>query len=117
MDSPERVAAHLARNLARNLASLRHARGLTQEALAKAALTAKLSSGQTFDEETYRKAVPFFKAGIAHFAEAGRDVATMVKHLVRYLAQNGMDRTAIDNMRPYVRRFIEDETKRKRRAG
>jgi XRE family transcriptional regulator, regulator of sulfur utilization len=33
MDSPERVAAHLARNLA----SLRHARGLTQEALAKAA--------------------------------------------------------------------------------
>jgi transcriptional regulator with XRE-family HTH domain len=33
MDSPERVAAHLARNLA----SLRHARGLTQEALAKVA--------------------------------------------------------------------------------
>ena len=33
MDSPDRVAAHLARNLA----SLRHARGLTQEALAKAA--------------------------------------------------------------------------------
>ena len=33
MDSPERVAAHLARNLA----SLRHARSLTQDALAKAA--------------------------------------------------------------------------------
>lgn len=32
MDNPERVAAHLARNLA----SLRHSRGLTQEALAKA---------------------------------------------------------------------------------
>lgn len=31
MDKPERVAAHLARNLT----SLRHARGLTQEALAK----------------------------------------------------------------------------------
>jgi transcriptional regulator with XRE-family HTH domain len=33
MDKPERVAAHLARNLA----SLRHARGLTQDALARAA--------------------------------------------------------------------------------
>ena len=33
MDSPDRVAS----NLARNLASLRHARGLTQDALAKAA--------------------------------------------------------------------------------
>ncbi len=33
MDSPERVASHLARNLA----SLRHSRGLTQDALAKSA--------------------------------------------------------------------------------
>src|SRR5437868_11009468 len=33
MDKPERVASHLARNLS----SLRHARGLTQSALAKAA--------------------------------------------------------------------------------
>jgi len=33
MDSPDRVAS----NLARNLASLRHARALTQESLAKAA--------------------------------------------------------------------------------
>ena len=33
MDNPERIAAHLARNLV----SLRHARGLTQEALAKSA--------------------------------------------------------------------------------
>ena len=33
MDSPERVATHLARNLA----SLRHSRGLTQDALARAA--------------------------------------------------------------------------------
>ena len=33
MDSPERIAAHLARNLA----SLRHARGLTQDTLARAA--------------------------------------------------------------------------------
>ena len=47
MDSPDRVAAHLARNLA----SLRHARGLTQEALAKAATVprstiANLESGE-----------------------------------------------------------------------
>ena len=47
MDQPEHVAAHLARNLA----SLRHARALTQEALAKAAGTprstiANLESGE-----------------------------------------------------------------------
>ena len=69
----------------------------------------KLGSGPTFDEETYRKALPFFKAGAAHFGEAGRDVRAMVRELVRYLAETaGMAREAIEGMRPYIRRFVED---------
>jgi hypothetical protein len=68
----------------------------------------KFSSGLSFDEDTYKQAVPYFKSGVAHFKDAGKDIAELVKRLVRHLAQNGMDREAIQNMRPYVRRFVED---------
>jgi hypothetical protein len=68
----------------------------------------KLSSGVSFDEETYAQAVPFFKAGIAHFQQAGSDVAAAVRELVRYLAGAGMSRDAIVGMKPYVIRFMKD---------
>ncbi|MEN6631327.1 MAG: DEAD/DEAH box helicase family protein, partial [Candidatus Polarisedimenticolia bacterium] len=68
----------------------------------------KLSSGFTFDEDTYRQAIPFFKAGVAHFAQAGRDFRAMMKALVDYLASAGMDRDALTAMRPYAVRFMED---------
>ena len=69
---------------------------------------AKFSSGLTFDDETYAKAKPFFISGAKHFGEAGRGVGETVKLLIRWLAQNGMDREAVERMRPYVRRFMED---------
>ena len=69
---------------------------------------AKFSSGLTFDDETYAKAKPFFISGAKHFVEAGRGLGETVKLLVRWLAQNGMDREAVERMRPYVRRFMED---------
>lgn len=69
----------------------------------------KLSAGSAFDEQTYTRAIPFFKAGVQHFAEAGPDIADMVRSLVRYLASEAkMSWQAIEAMRPYVRRFIED---------
>jgi hypothetical protein len=34
----------------------------------------KLSSGLTFDEDTYAKAKPLFAAGVRHFAQAGADI-------------------------------------------
>jgi hypothetical protein len=68
----------------------------------------KLGSGPSFDEDTYRKALPHFRAGVAHFAEAGRDIAQMVRSLVQFLASNGMDRPAIERMKPYIARFITD---------
>jgi hypothetical protein len=70
----------------------------------------KLSSGFTFDEDTYAQALPFFKAGVAHFKDAGKDVVAMVRALVGHLAKAGMDRPTIENMRPYVARFINDIT-------
>jgi hypothetical protein len=45
---------------------------------------------------------------VAHFAEAGRDIAQMVRSLVQFLASNGMDRPAIERMKPYIARFITD---------
>jgi hypothetical protein len=68
----------------------------------------KLGSGPSFDEDTYRKALPHFRSGVAHFAEAGRDIAQMVRSLVQFLASNGMDRPAIERMKPYIARFITD---------
>lgn len=40
------------------------AKSLTQTALAKAAMSARLSSGPTFDVATYAEALPFFKAAL-----------------------------------------------------
>ena len=69
----------------------------------------KLGSGPTFDPETYEKAKPFFRAGMKHFAQAGRDLGTMVRELVRYLAETAkMSREAIEAMKPYIRRFLDD---------
>jgi hypothetical protein len=65
-----------------------------------------------FDEETYKNALPYFKAGLEHFKGSAIDVTGTVKHLVRHLAQDGMDRNAIERMRPYLRRFIEDQQTR-----
>lgn len=67
-----------------------------------------LGSGPTFDPDTYAKAKPLFLAGVQHFAAAGRDVKDLIAALVKHLSASGMTRQAIENMRPYVRRFIED---------
>lgn len=69
----------------------------------------KLGAGPSFDEETYAKAKPFFMAGVAHFAEAGRDIKAMIDELVKHLVQTaGMGREAIVAMRPYLKQFAQD---------
>ncbi len=69
----------------------------------------KLRSGPAFDEEDYARALPYFKAAVAHFKEAGADVAAMVKALVKYLrTEMGFDRETIENMTPYLARFVRD---------
>ncbi|MET4187627.1 hypothetical protein ABIB86_000424 [Bradyrhizobium sp. JR1.7] len=64
----------------------------------------------TLDDDKYRQALPFFKAGVAHFSGGGADLATMVRALVRHLSVAGMDADAIRAMKPYIRRFTEDVT-------
>jgi len=68
----------------------------------------KLSSGFTFDEDTYAAAKPYFKAALAHLKEAGKDIKALVAALVAHLRKAGMDRDGILAMSPYMRRFTDD---------
>ncbi|MCA1458106.1 hypothetical protein I6F35_33775 [Bradyrhizobium sp. BRP22] len=103
----KRTASAAAKSAAKNVGM-----GLAEVAKGLDALFSpkgKLGSGPTFDDETYAKAKPFFMAGVAHFAEAGRDVKAMLDELVKYLVQTAkMDRAAINAMRPYLIRFAQD---------
>ena len=68
----------------------------------------KLSSGFTFDEDTYRQAVPFFKAGVAHLKEAAVNMQELALALMKMLRSKGLTADAVKNMMPYLKRFMED---------
>lgn len=69
----------------------------------------RFGSGPVFDEDTYAKAVPLFKAGVAHFREAANDVAAMVRALLKHLNEVAkMPPVMIQRMKPYIVRFIDD---------
>ena len=70
----------------------------------------KLSSGFTFDEDSYAKALPLFKAAVSHLGEAVKDMREVVRALIRKFRENGMSREAIENMAPYLERFAKDVT-------
>lgn len=69
----------------------------------------RLSSGLTFDEETYRRAKPLFQSAVAHFKEATRNVKEAMRLVIQeLLKRTNNDRAMVDAMKPYVVRFIED---------
>lgn len=108
VSAPPRKALEAGKNAAINVA-----KGLDEVTAGLAALFGadknRLGSGPSFDEETYRKALPLFKAGVAHFAEAGRDIGDMVRALVQHLANVAkLPVETIRAMKPYVLRFAED---------
>lgn len=70
----------------------------------------KLSSGLTFDEDTYRKAVPLFKEAVGHFAKAAKDVREAIRMLIVAMKNAGYEREAIEAMQPYAIRFAQDMT-------
>lgn len=70
----------------------------------------KLSSGFTFDEESYAKALPLFKAAVTHLGEAVKDMREVVRALIKKFREAGMSREALEAMQPYLKRFAEDVT-------
>ena len=67
-----------------------------------------LGSGPVFNEDTYAAAKPYFQMAIADLKSAGTDIKEMVVALVRGLVANGLDRTAIKGMSPYLERFVKE---------
>jgi N12 class adenine-specific DNA methylase len=67
----------------------------------------RLSSGLTFDEETYAKAKPLFASAVAHFKDAGADLKEAMRAVVR-LVLDKFGPQITENMRPYIVRFMED---------
>jgi hypothetical protein len=82
-------------------------RTLASKAAAKKAKPAK-SEPAFADDVTYQRALPFFKAGAAHFADGINDITEMVRGLVEHLKKAGMSPEAMRDMKPYVVRFVED---------
>lgn len=68
----------------------------------------KLSSGLTFDEETYQQAVPFFKDAVRHFKEAAKDAREAIRLLIQAMMGGGYDKAVIASMKPYAIRFVSD---------
>lgn len=68
----------------------------------------KLSSGISFDEETYAKAKPIFVQAASEFKGAFKDVAELAKLLVGELRSAGYGMDVLRNMRPYLEKFVQD---------
>jgi hypothetical protein len=69
----------------------------------------KVSSGLSFDPETYAKAKPLFQQAATKFAEFASDVTELVKRMVGEMQRvYGLTREGLEAMRPYLRRFMEE---------
>lgn len=66
-----------------------------------------LGSGPVFNEETYRKAKPLFQAAVANFQQAGADIREVMRAVVQALLSK-FGKQAVENMKPYVVRFISE---------
>ena len=67
----------------------------------------RLSSGLTFDEETYAKAKPYFISAIKHLGDAAGDITEAMRAIVR-MVKDKFGVEAVQGMKDYVVRFISD---------
>lgn len=68
-----------------------------------------VGEGLSFDEETYAKAKPLFIKAAEKFGQFAGDVRELVKRMVGEMQRvHGLTRDGLENMRKYLRRFMED---------
>jgi hypothetical protein len=60
------------------------------------------------DYALYQSLLPFFKAGMADFANDVIDIRELIRGLIRFFSKAGMSPDAIRDMKRYVVRFVED---------
>jgi hypothetical protein len=69
----------------------------------------KVSAFFTFDEQTYEKAKPHFKAAADRFGEFKNDLQELLNRMVAHLRDvMKFTREAMAKIAPYLKRFIED---------
>lgn len=69
----------------------------------------KVSMGATFDPETYAKAKPLFEKAAGKFSSFGHDIAELLRRMVGEMQRiYGLTRDALENMRPYLKRFMQE---------
>lgn len=68
----------------------------------------KLSSGLTFDEETYAQAKPFFTSAARELVGAWKDMREFARLLVDALQEKGMPFDGLRKMRPYLEHFSRE---------
>lgn len=107
--APERTAGEAAISSAKNVG-----KGLDSAAKAMQKLFggSKLSSGFTFDEQTYAEAKPHFKDAWDHFAAAAADAGEAMRLFMRALLRDyGMTIEDLERMEPYVVRFVQEASR------
>lgn len=93
----DRTAAEIAKSLSVNLSSAGQnaLTGLTK----LFGTSGKVSSGLTFDEDTYKQAKPYFQALLRDFQAAGKDIRDLIRELLNMLGTGA---------KPYILRFAQD---------
>lgn len=78
----------------------------------------KLSSGFTFDEQTWAKAKPMFTKAAEKFAEFRKNMGELLRRMVDHMSKTlGWPREVQNRMRPYFKRFAEELTSGEIRLG
>lgn len=68
----------------------------------------RMNSGLTFDKETYKKALPHFKAAYRAYADASTSLVDAFSGMIRFMMEQGLDAASISSMKPYFTRFMKD---------
>ncbi|HEV8034398.1 LPD5 domain-containing protein, partial [Yoonia sp.] len=68
----------------------------------------RMNSGLVFDEETYKKALPHFKKAYRAYADAATNLVDAFAGMIRFMRDQGLNASAIGNMKPYFIRFMKD---------
>lgn len=79
--------------------------GRTQGATKGGANSQKVS---TFDEETWAEAKPAFIEAVEEFRATAKDIDEFSKRLVKHFRDEGMSTAALEEMTPYLARFLKE---------
>lgn len=71
----------------------------------------RLNSGLPVSDEAYQKAKPFFIAAVRKLGLAGKDIADVMRGVIRQLLDAGLTKRAVQNMKGAVTRFVSEVQK------